>query len=290
MLGRIVRGLTILAIVLGAHHLDASRPGEPAWALLSLGVLVALAALAELLAMGGASAPRRNVGLLAGVAWMALVVAAGLRPTWVPVEVGDLLAAASLAAGAYLALQLRHGPQASTGRLTESLWFGVPYVAGLGGFCALLAAGNIELVLAAVLVSKASDVGAYFTGKSVGRHKLSPRVSPGKTIEGAVGGVLLSAAAGAWLLSGVLLRADAGGADVHLSGGPWGGALAGAVLGALAVLSDLAESLLKRSRGVKDSGKTFGESGGFLDLVDSLLLVGPVTLAYTALLGGYHAP
>lgn len=292
MKARIVRGLTILFVVLGAYRLDANRPGEPAWALMVLGACVTLAALAELLAMGGAGSRRRIVGLLAGAAWVALLASTGLRPPVLPVALGDLATAASLAAGTYLALQLRHGPLSSTGRLTESLWFGVPYVGGLAAFCTLLAGGRIDLVLAAVLVAKASDVGAYFAGKSLGRRALAPRVSPKKTVEGAIGGVLASAAAGAWLLTDVVLRDDgAGVADVvRLPGGVAGGALHGALLGALAVLSDLAESLLKRSRGVKDSGRTFGESGGFLDLADSLLLVGPATLAYTALFGGYHAP
>lgn len=302
MIGRIIRGLSLLFLFLGAHHLDTRDPGRPAWFLASLGVVLAAFALDELLVMGGARGARRVIGWLAGLAWVAVLALGHLPEPLLPVALSDVFTAASIAAGVYLAVQLRHGPTEATGKLTESMWFSVPWVAGLGGFVALLVAGHVDLVLGLVLVSKGSDVGAYFAGKSFGRTKLAPATSPNKTWEGVAGGVLLSAAAGAWLLTdvpiGPAVELASGAPDDGsvigsrtwvtplLPGGLLGGALHGLALGVIAVMSDLTESLLKRARGVKDSGTLFGESGGFLDLADSLLLVGPCALAYTAVLGG----
>jgi phosphatidate cytidylyltransferase len=134
-----------------------------------------------------------------------------------------------------------------------------------------------------VLVTKSSDIGAYFAGRAFGRRKLAPRISPNKTVEGALGGVLLPAAVAAWLLPDLpllpLVRPE-----LVFPGGLLMAALHGAVIGVLAIVGDLAESLLNRSRSVKDSGRLLGEGGGLLDLTDSLLLVGPFALAYTAVL------
>lgn len=112
-----------------------------------------------------------------------------------------------------------------------------------------------------------SDTGAYFAGRSLGRHKLLPAVSPGKTVEGAVGG-LLGAVAAAGLIAWVLALAMPLGEVVGL-------ALA---ISGLAQFGDLAESALKRAFGVKDSGWIVPGHGGILDRLDSLLL--PFVLVY----------
>ena len=119
----------------------------------------------------------------------------------------------------------------------------------------------------------ASDIGAYAAGKSFGKHKLAPSISPGKTWEGWAGGFLLTLAVG-WAL-GYLLP------DMPL-------AHRLAAAGAVAVfgpLGDLAESMLKRSVGVKDSGSIMPGHGGLLDRFDAFLLVLPV-LALLQLLAG----
>ena len=95
-------------------------------------------------------------------------------------------------------------------------------------------------------------------------------------MEGCVGGLVLSAAVAVGLLT------EIGGGPVP--GGPVGAALHGVVIALLAMTSDLTESLIKRARDMKDSGTLLGEAGGILDLVDSLLLVGPFALAYTVVL------
>lgn len=124
-----------------------------------------------------------------------------------------------------------------------------------------------------VLVVKVNDSAAYFLGSRWGKTKLIPRISPGKTVEGAVLGVLAgggSAVAGKYLFS--------------LSGLTWPAALTlGLVLGTAAVLGDLAESLLKRSAGRKDSGRTLPGMGGILDLLDSLFFTAPLLYFYLKL-------
>ncbi len=136
------------------------------------------------------------------------------------------------------------------------------------------------MVLAIVAVVKAADIGAYATGRLIGRHKLIPWLSPGKTVEGFFGGLALSAIVGAALAAVIKNNPPIGGTDVHWSHLSMAtvttvGALCGVVLGAIGQLGDLLESLLKRDAGVKDSGALPG-FGGVLDILDSPLLAAPV--------------
>ncbi len=127
-------------------------------------------------------------------------------------------------------------------------------------------------VLYFLIVTKFSDTGAYAIGSLLGRHKMIPRVSPGKTWEGFAGAVLFSVTAS------VLFARWAGG---HLAGMNWLHAvLLGILLGAAAVVGDLIESLFKREAGVKDSGGFFPGIGGILDLLDSLLFNAPIMYLY----------
>jgi len=127
------------------------------------------------------------------------------------------------------------------------------------------------------------DAGAYFAGRRFGRHKLAPAISPGKSVEGALGGLLLGTAAGP-VAKGVftVLWPDLA------AGFGWGAALCfGLALAAVGMLGDLVESLLKRDAAVKDAGALLPGMGGVLDRVDSPLLGVPVMyyllLAYTFL-------
>lgn len=120
---------------------------------------------------------------------------------------------------------------------------------------------------------KFGDVLAYLVGSTVGRHRMAPTLSPGKTWEGAVG-ALCGALIASWIvlvcLRGVLTPADGSSAE------PFGGWIVhGVFVGAAGMLGDLAESLVKREAGVKDSGGAIGALGGGLDLVDSLLFAAP---------------
>jgi phosphatidate cytidylyltransferase len=104
------------------------------------------------------------------------------------------------------------------------------------------------------------DTGQYLVGRTFGRNLLSPRISPKKTIEGFIGGLVVSAGAGAL---GIVVF----GLDLN----PLFGALFGAVIAVVAITGDLTESLFKRQAGVKDSGDFIPGHGGMLDRIDSLL-------------------
>lgn len=122
----------------------------------------------------------------------------------------------------------------------------------------------VTLVLA---VGMGGDTSGYFVGRAIGRHRLMPRLSPGKTVEGAVAIVAASVLAAA-VVKVVLLR-----------GRSWTEMLAlGLVLGVLGQLGDLGESVMKRTYGVKESGWMFPGHGGVLDRIDSLLF--PVCVVY----------
>jgi phosphatidate cytidylyltransferase len=138
------------------------------------------------------------------------------------------------------------------------------------------------LIIYLILVVKASDIGAYLVGSTCGRHKLFPRVSPGKTWEGLAGGlatgVLMSVLFCAWLRLGpVDPHTTAAG---HLVIGPVDAWVLGFLLSAIGVLGDLIESLLKRSAGLKDSGNHVPGMGGVLDVLDSLLFAAPALYFY----------
>jgi phosphatidate cytidylyltransferase len=127
-------------------------------------------------------------------------------------------------------------------------------------------------VLYFIIVTKFSDTGAYIVGSLIGRHKLIPRISPGKTWEGLGGAIFLSTVAS---LVFVHFLGD------KMAGMSWRHALGlGILLGSTAVIGDLIESLFKREAGVKDSGGLFPGIGGILDLLDSLLFNAPIMYLY----------
>jgi len=123
-----------------------------------------------------------------------------------------------------------------------------------------------------VLITKFSDTGAYAVGSLIGKHKMIPRISPGKTWEGFGGAIALST------LASVVF--------VHFLGARMPGmntlhaVVLGVVLSVCAVVGDLIESLFKREAGVKDSGRFFPGIGGILDLLDSLLFNAPIMYLY----------
>jgi phosphatidate cytidylyltransferase len=126
-----------------------------------------------------------------------------------------------------------------------------------------------------IAVTKFSDMGAYLTGSAVGRHLMSPHISAKKTWEGFFGALGF-----ALLCSLMLFKLMPG----HLSMLTWTHAtILGLLLGFAAVIGDLAESIIKRSTGVKDSGNLLPGIGGALDLVDSLLFTAPVLFFYLRL-------
>lgn len=124
------------------------------------------------------------------------------------------------------------------------------------------------LVAFLLVVTKMSDIGAYFIGSLIGRHSLIKRISPKKTVEGTVGGLICSIIAA--LASKLYLP----------SFSYWNLFTLGLLLGILAETGDLAESLLKRDCGAKDSGAKLSGFGGVLDIIDSLLFAAPIFYFY----------
>lgn len=158
---------------------------------------------------------------------------------------------------------------------------GFLYIALFFGFCARLVvavpgAGAVPgawLLVWLVAVTKCTDMGAYVVGSLVGRHKMIPHVSPGKTWEGFVGALFFAQlfGCGIYAWQGEALAALGGWRHV---------VVLNVVLALLAVVGDLAESILKRSVGAKDSGRFLPGIGGALDLIDSLCFTAPVLYAY----------
>lgn len=165
--------------------------------------------------------------------------------------------------------RIEGGFTAVAGMVTGGLWL------GLGLAFWILVVGQVGGLVAAglVMVVKVGDIGAYATGMSIGRHKLIPWLSPGKTIEGGLGALFWGG------LAGVVLALSSGIA------GPVAGAAGGVLLAASGAIGDLLESLLKREAGVKDSGTMLPGMGGMLDVLDSPLLAGPVAWLLVVLAG-----
>lgn|GEM_PF-794601 len=181
-------------------------------------------------------------------------------------------------AGAVVAIFAGHLRPVREGDLERllSAFFPVVFVGYLFGLVrevgdGPLGARSLALVIVA---SKASDIGGWVVGKTLGRHKMLPSVSPGKTWEGTVGGLLFAAGAGAAVLAatGPLPRLAT----------TWGEAAAlGVLLGAASILAGLCHSAFKRRCAVKDSSSLLPEMGGILDMIDSLVLAAPVALLWT---------
>jgi len=149
--------------------------------------------------------------------------------------------------------------------------FATIYLGVLPGFLlAIRHDHSAWVVLGILLATKASDIGAYFTGRTLGRHKLIPWLSPGKTWEGLIGGVVAGALVGAALAA--FSRSLGLGEDFSAL---WG-AVCGMTFALVGQFGDLSESLLKRSAGAKDSGRLLPGMGGMLDVLDSPLFVAPV--------------
>ena len=142
----------------------------------------------------------------------------------------------------------------------------------IGGRSFAIPSGGLLLLLP-LLTTWASDIGAYAVGRTMGRRKLIPSVSPGKTVEGAIGGLLFSVVV-AWAFTQLLLRPAA---QLDFRWRPLGVIVVGAVISIAAQVGDLAESLLKREAGVKDASHIIPGHGGVLDRVDSLLFVLPIS-------------
>ena len=171
----------------------------------------------------------------------------------------------------------------SRGRLEDALpasgisTMATLYIGMLGGSLIRLRSDFHEvgpkLVFFLTLVVWLGDTGAYYVGKKFGKHKMSPLISPKKTIEGGIGGLVMS------MLTAVVIQMT------FFKEFPlFHAIIAGAILSATGMIGDLAESMWKRSANVKDSGTLLPGHGGFLDRFDSVLFAAPVLYTYWSLI------
>lgn len=280
---RLASTLLLWSIVLAA--LFSGIPWLANFAFLALMILLASAGLWEFYTLMG----RRNlqtfrwVGLTGGILLMAgtflhCIGLLGIHDS--PSRANDF--EASFIIVFVLGLCLRHlfDKHAKEGLLPiATTLFGLMYVPYLLNFVQkinyfpLLTPGDgAYYVLFFLLVTKFSDTGAYVFGSLFGRHKMIPRISPGKTWEGFAGAVVTSV--GASLVLAHFAQAHLLGMTVTHA------AILGVILGLGAVVGDLIESLFKREAGAKDSGALFPGIGGILDLLDSLLFNAPLMYLY----------
>lgn len=221
-------------------------------------------------------APFDRLGLLFGAAIMLAPVAR------YPLVTSENLLAAAVVVFAIRIVGERHPEN----RVESIAWtlFGLIYVPFMLQFLVrtLLIAGphantGLVLVLWLIAVSKFCDVGALLSGMAFGKHKMAPVISPKKTWEGAIGGVLTSAALGAgiaWFCRDYLPATFT----------PTLAAAVAAPIAIVGIVSDLIESVIKRRANTKDSGATIPGIGGVFDLSDSLILTAPVGYIFFSLL------
>lgn len=147
----------------------------------------------------------------------------------------------------------------------------------LAHLCAIPDHGRFYIYFA-LIIAWLADIGAYFVGTFLGKHKLCPNISPKKTVEGLIGGLISAALfsmVGAWVYQ--LVALDALGLQINF----WAVALTAMVLSPLSVIGDLICSVIKRQTGIKDFGNLFPGHGGVLDRFDSLIFVAPLLYVAT---------
>jgi phosphatidate cytidylyltransferase len=277
---RLITGPLLILAILGIVWIDARvdaasierglPPGLVLFALLALlSVLIAREVTVFLRAAGVKACG--TVAALAALLGVAGTAGGTLAPT--PIGVAGVIstALAIMLVVALLRMARDRDPKGALMLAGGALLAGI-YGGVLPGFWMLIRLEHSPwLLVGAILTTKACDIGAYFTGMSIGRHKMIPWLSPKKTWEGLAGGVVFASAVGAVLAHfSVHLASDA---DHY----PWWvGAVLGALVAVVGQAGDLAESAFKRDAGVKDSGSILPGMGGVLDVLDSPLLAGPV--------------
>jgi len=228
------------------------------WWLVGLAVVVAVLALHELWTMAREQRPVMIAGYVGAVA---VVLAAEFHGV-----VGMLLVLAPVMLLTFiLAAASPHEDYSSLTSMAVTV-FGVVWV-GIGlGAVVVLRDSSFTLVLAVLLGTWGSDIGAYAIGRMIGRRKLAPAISPGKSVEGFVAGIIIGTAIVWWVLYGqdIVGTVDA--------------LIVGFVVAVVGPFGDLLESFVKRDLGVKDSGTLLAGHGGVLDRIDAMLITAPVAL------------
>lgn len=299
LLWRFILGAILIAALAGLCWADA-RLAHPLWVLLPVAVGLSVLAADELCSLAGERGlrPQRATTLLATAA---IVASSGVVVYWPlsgePYPAGCPIGAlgwplSTAAAALMLAFVVEMRRYRAPGESIANLAAAALSFIYVGVFMSLLVQlrmlgstigstigraaegatgkgngiGGLLPLVSLVAVVKACDIGAYTFGRLFGRHKMSPVISPGKTLEGAGGGIVLACAASylsLWLMGSAEATRGVG----------W--LVYGVVVGVAGIFGDLAESLLKRDAGRKDSSRWMPGFGGVLDILDSILFAAP---------------
>ena len=250
---RVFSAVVLLAVLVGAVWF------LPPVTTLALALIVAALAFLEYATIAGALGARLP-RIVPGAAVLAACAAVG--GSYVPADIVIMTAVVSIGALAVGSGQ----PGPAILRDTAASVFPIVYIGlPLGALAAVRVVGGRGAVLLLVVCIVVSDSAQYYTGRALGRRPLAPSISPKKTLEGALGGLVFGTAA---MLAGGRIVFPAAGLLILL--------LVGASVSALGIVGDLFESLLKRSAGVKDSSSLIPGHGGVLDRIDSWLFAAPV--------------
>lgn len=271
MLARILSTLVLWTVILGGLYLFGAH------AAVALAMLLAVLTLHEFYGLTAKMGAKAFHGM--GLGFAALMLAGPYYLAWFTAEAE---APGSVAAGllvlALVVACIRSLRERNTATRVETIAAtigGLLYIPYLLHFLVRIlmrdadSGENLTLCLWVVAVAKFCDVGALLTGLLLGRHKLAPEISPKKTWEGAVGGVLISAGIGAGI---AFFASD----RLPESLTPAVAAAIAVPLAIIAIISDLMESAIKRRADTKDTGQLIPGIGGAFDLTDSLLLTAPV--------------
>ena len=286
---RIILGTVFVGTLVGIFWLDWSQelPGKYLFPLAIVLTVLASGELARLFQQR----THPPSPLLVYLSPLFVLLAAGM-PIYLPAQetesafVGEVwslwaLAAVLVAALVWEIATYRHDSEGATARLGLSLlpavYLGLP-MSFLIELRLFDPSWGVLPLASLLIVVKFADIAAFTVGKLAGRRKLAPRLSPGKTIEGILGGIL-GAAACSWLVLVYLAPRFVEPEQATATAIPaWAALLYGFSLGVAGLVGDLAESMLKRDAGAKDSSAWLPGLGGILDMLDSLLLAAPVAL------------
>jgi phosphatidate cytidylyltransferase len=287
---RLLSAAVILCLLLALAALDFVQAGgaPPGGWLICWLLMVTVLAAEECLSLLAAK-NLRPIQWPVYVGTVAVTVAFGLpivrhllgQTSSLPSGISPPLIALSLASIVVLVAEMRrfHAPGQHIVHIALAI-FTIVYVGVLGGFMIELRILNddnrqgMTALVSLLLVAKSSDVGAYLIGRLTGRTKMTPRLSPAKTVEGAFGGIA-TACVTSWAFFQFVAPPLMQRSDYTLPG--WlSTILYGFILAIAAMIGDLAESLLKRDMERKDSSTWLPGLGGVLDIIDSLLVSAPV--------------
>jgi phosphatidate cytidylyltransferase len=250
---RVLSAIVLLPIVLATIWF------LPPWGTLALALVALVLAFFEYVTMAEQLGARiySLVSLVATIAAAVAMATPGAPIDIVFISSLIVIGGLTVGAGEPGAARLRD----ASASLLPLVYLGIP----IGSLVAVRASAGREAVVVLIAILVLSDTGQYYAGRAFGRHRLAPTISPKKTIEGAVGGLVVGT------LTTVVLGV------VWLPGVPATAlAFLGAALVALGIVGDLFESMLKRSAGVKDSSHLIPGHGGILDRIDSWLFAAPV--------------